>query len=83
VGDVRRAGISFVVDIHIRYMMSMAVSDHSGQAWLQGFNEVGVAVFGISADEMHALKVRSHLGAHNVADPTYANKTPQKMTGRR
>lgn len=37
--------------------MSMAVADHTGQAWLQGFNDVGVAVFGKTADEVHEIKV--------------------------
>jgi hypothetical protein len=37
--------------------MSMAVADHTGQAWLQGFNEVGVQVFGMSADELVQIRV--------------------------
>jgi replication factor A1 len=36
----------------------MAVSDHTGQAWLQGFNDVGLAVFNMSADELMEIKVR-------------------------
>ncbi len=40
-----------------RYVMSMAVADHSGQAWLQGFNDVGQAVFNVSADELVGIKV--------------------------
>ncbi|ETW86185.1 hypothetical protein HETIRDRAFT_309703 [Heterobasidion irregulare TC 32-1] len=39
-----------------RYIMSMAVADHTGQVWLQGFNDVGVAVFGKTADEVHEIK---------------------------
>ncbi|KAJ7481204.1 hypothetical protein B0H11DRAFT_2024671 [Mycena galericulata] len=39
-----------------RYIMSMACSDWSDQAWLQGFNDVGVTIFGKTADEMHELK---------------------------
>ncbi|KAF7311341.1 Replication protein A subunit [Mycena kentingensis (nom. inval.)] len=39
-----------------RYIMSLAVADHSDQAWLQGFNEVGLAIFGQSADALHAMK---------------------------
>lgn len=39
-----------------RYMMSMSVADHTGQAWLQGFNDVGLVVFGKTANEMNALK---------------------------
>lgn len=37
--------------------MSMAVADSSGQAWLQGFNDVGLAVFGMSANDLYATKV--------------------------
>ncbi|KAJ6448321.1 replication factor-a protein [Mycena vitilis] len=39
-----------------RYVMSMASSDWSAQAWLQGFNGVGELVFGKTADEMEVLK---------------------------
>lgn len=37
--------------------MSLAVADYSGQAWLQGFNEVGVAIFNMSANDLLAIKV--------------------------
>lgn len=40
-----------------RYIMSMAVADWSGQAWLQGFNDAGLAVFGKTADEIMDIKV--------------------------
>ncbi|KAF8077769.1 hypothetical protein FPV67DRAFT_1775138 [Lyophyllum atratum] len=39
-----------------RYIMSMAVADWSGQAWLQGFNEVGLAVFGMAANDLVEIK---------------------------
>jgi len=45
-----------------RYIISMAVSDHTGQAWLQGFHDVGEAVFKMSADELMDIKVRSFFG---------------------
>ncbi|PCH37707.1 replication factor-a protein, partial [Wolfiporia cocos MD-104 SS10] len=35
-----------------RYVIQMAVADHSGQAWLSGFNDVGEAIFGRPADEL-------------------------------
>ncbi|KAJ3485025.1 hypothetical protein NLJ89_g11935 [Agrocybe chaxingu] len=41
-----------------RYIMSMAVADYSGQAWLQGFNEVGVEVFGMTANELLEIRDR-------------------------
>lgn len=37
--------------------MSLAVADYSGQAWLQGFNDVGVAIFGMSANELLEIRV--------------------------
>jgi replication factor A1 len=42
-----------------RYIMSMAVADWSGQLWLQGFNDAGVAVFGKTADEVMEIKERN------------------------
>ncbi|KAJ7172077.1 hypothetical protein C8R46DRAFT_1215943 [Mycena filopes] len=41
-----------------RYIMAMACSDWSDQAWLQGFNEVGELVFGMEADQLQAIKER-------------------------
>jgi replication factor A1 len=37
--------------------MSLAVADWSGQAWLQGFNDVGLVVFGMPANELVEIKV--------------------------
>ncbi len=49
-----------------RYIVSMAVADASDQIWLSGFNDVGTALFGISGNELHGLRVRfiplQHLG---------------------
>ncbi|KAF8623485.1 hypothetical protein AX15_006268 [Amanita polypyramis BW_CC] len=39
-----------------RYIISLAAADWSGQAWLQGFNDVGVAIFGMSADDLVQIK---------------------------
>ncbi|KAI6166844.1 hypothetical protein EDD17DRAFT_1541509 [Pisolithus thermaeus] len=39
-----------------RYILSMAVADWSGQAWLQGFNDAGLVVFDKSADEIMRMK---------------------------
>lgn len=41
-----------------RYMVQMAVADYSGQAWLSGFNDVGLTVFSVTADELNDIKVR-------------------------
>lgn len=35
----------------------MAVADHTGQAWLQGFNDAGQTVFNMTADELIEIKV--------------------------
>ncbi len=43
--------------VTIRYIISMAVADWSGQAWLNGFNEVGQMIFDMSADALMAKKV--------------------------
>ena len=43
--------------VFTRYIISMAVSDHTGQAWLQGFHDVGLVVFNMSADDLMVIKV--------------------------
>lgn len=39
-----------------RYIMSISVSDHTGQIWLNCFDEVGRLIMGRSADELNELK---------------------------
>lgn len=39
----------------------MAVADATDQMWLSGFNDVGTALFGISGNELHGLRVTSFL----------------------
>jgi replication factor A1 len=39
-----------------RYIMSVNVSDHTGQIWLSCFDEVGVAIMGMPANELMAMK---------------------------
>ncbi|KAJ3730386.1 replication factor-A protein 1 [Lentinula raphanica] len=39
-----------------RYIMSFVVSDHTGKAWFQGFNDVGDTLFGKSANEITEIK---------------------------
>ncbi|KAJ3572954.1 hypothetical protein NP233_g2743 [Leucocoprinus birnbaumii] len=39
-----------------RYIVSMAVADWSGQAWLQAFNDAGNVIFGMSASELQELR---------------------------
>ena len=53
--------LNFYIYFFSSYIMSLAVADHSGQAWLQGFNEVGVAIFNMTANELLAIRVRQVL----------------------
>ncbi|KAL5511367.1 STE23_2 [Sanghuangporus vaninii] len=53
-------------DPEYRYIMSMSVADYTGQLWLQGFNDVGLVVFGRPANELHDLKERDE-SAFNAA----------------
>jgi len=46
-----------------RFIMSLAVADHSSQDWFQGFNDVGEAIFGMNGNDVVALKVRK-VGHH-------------------
>ena len=48
----------------------MAVADHTGQAWFQGFNDVGKVIFNMTADELIELKVRMErtFGSRTSAD---------------
>jgi hypothetical protein len=39
----------------------MAVADSTGQIWLSGFNDVGLALFGITGNELRSLQVSSFL----------------------
>ncbi|KAK4897235.1 hypothetical protein LTR28_001754, partial [Elasticomyces elasticus] len=39
-----------------RYIMSVSVSDHTGQLWLSCFDDVGRSIMGMTADELMALK---------------------------
>ncbi|KAF6764012.1 hypothetical protein DFP72DRAFT_873992 [Ephemerocybe angulata] len=58
-----------------RYIMSMSVADHSGQAWVQGFNDVGTMVFGMTANELLEIKERDegqfNLVLHKAICSTY------------
>jgi replication factor A1 len=39
------------------YLLGLQVSDHTAQAWLQAFNDVGAEIIGKSADELMKIKV--------------------------
>ncbi|KZT02307.1 replication factor-a protein [Laetiporus sulphureus 93-53] len=54
-----------------RYIVAMAVADYSGQAWLQGFNEVGQTIVDMSADELT-----------NIKDDEQFNRVMERATGK-
>lgn len=45
------------LNANIRYILSFSVSDHTGQMWLQAFNDTAELILGHKADDMVALKV--------------------------
>ncbi|RDX56449.1 replication factor-a protein [Lentinus brumalis] len=51
-----------------RYMVSMAVSDYSGQAWFSGFNDVGETIFGMPADELVDIRERDDSQFNQVVE---------------
>jgi len=66
-----------------RYIISMAVSDHTGQAWLQGFHDVGLAVFTMSADELMDIKVGCLVGQRlTLAERPFPRPTNRGSTRR-
>lgn len=60
------------------YMIQMAVADYSGQAWLSGFNDVGLTVFGMTANELHDIKVRSNLSSSVMGDVNFHHDTQER-----
>lgn len=46
-----------VQNLH-RYILTLSGADHTGQLWLQGFNDVGNVLFGMTANELKGLEVR-------------------------
>ncbi|KAI0076465.1 replication factor-a protein [Panus rudis PR-1116 ss-1] len=51
-----------------RYILHMAVSDYSGQAWVQGFNDAGEAVFHRTANELVEIKDRDEAKFNKIVD---------------
>jgi len=39
-----------------RYLVTFCAADHTGQLWLQGFNDVGLAIFEMPANDLKALE---------------------------
>ncbi|KAH9928151.1 replication factor-a protein [Fomitopsis serialis] len=53
---------------HYRYIFPMACADYSGQAWLQGFNEVGEALFDMPANEIIEIRDRDDIEFTKVVE---------------
>lgn len=49
-----------------RYIMSINVSDHTGQIWLSCFDDVGRMIMGMSADQLMELKENDEKAAGEV-----------------
>ena len=49
-----------------RYIMSINVSDHTGQLWLSCFDDVGRMIMGMSADDLMDLKENNTQAADNA-----------------
>ena len=49
-----------------RYIMSMNVSDHTGQIWLSCFDDVGRMIMGMSADQLNELMENDKAASGNV-----------------
>ena len=59
--SVRLPSVFVYLDVNgfvCRYIISMAVGDHTGQMWLSGFNDVGNTLFGMTGNELHDMKVQ-------------------------
>jgi len=42
-----------------RYTFSFAIKDHTGKKWITAFDEIGCALFGVTATELESLQNRS------------------------
>jgi len=49
-----------------RYIVQMAVGDHSGQVWLSGFNDVGGILFGKDGNEFHSIQGEDDAKANRI-----------------
>ncbi|MCJ1477888.1 Replication factor A protein 1 [Lambiella insularis] len=66
-----------------RYIMSLNVSDHTGQIWLSCFDDVGRMIMGMSADQLNELKENDEKAAGEIFQEancqTYLFKCRAKM----
>ena len=49
-----------------RYIMALNVSDHTGQIWLSGFDDMGRLILGLSADDFMEMKENEPNAVENI-----------------
>lgn len=65
-----------------RYMASVHVADFSGQLWVSMFNEIGVALFGLTAPELKELGDNSPAQIQNIVKALYFKEYGMKVRGK-
>ncbi|KAH9180401.1 replication factor-a protein [Lactarius sanguifluus] len=56
-----------------RYIISMAVGDHTGQMWLSGFNEVGNILFGMTGNELQDIRTQDEAKVNHIVHSATCN----------
>ncbi|KAI9446599.1 replication factor-a protein [Lactarius indigo] len=56
-----------------RYIISMAVGDHTGQMWLSGFNDVGNTLFGMTGNELHDIRAQDEAKVNHIVHSATCN----------
>ncbi|KAH9001416.1 replication factor-a protein [Lactarius akahatsu] len=56
-----------------RYIISMAVGDHTGQMWLSGFNEVGNILFGMTGNEFQDIRAQDEAKVNHIVHSATCN----------
>jgi replication factor A1 len=67
-----------------RYIMSLNVSDHTGQIWLSCFDDVGRLIMGMTADQLTELKDNDEKAAGEVFQEanckSWSSNAEQRLT---
>jgi replication factor A1 len=56
-----------------RYIISMAVGDHTGQMWLSGFNDVGNTLFGMTGNELRDIQAQDEAKVNHIIHSATCN----------
>ncbi|KAH9173515.1 replication factor-a protein [Lactarius sanguifluus] len=56
-----------------RYIVSMAVGDHTGQMWLSGFNDVGNILFGMPGNEFQDILAQDEAKVNHIVHNATCN----------